>query len=134
MATKVSTFKTDLIFGQDAENRLLDLIEGKGFSVEVKRDAQWIRTGNLFIEFECFYQATGHWGPSGISTTEADLWAFDLEGLWFIVPIETLRYAFDSLGAPTASNKTEPNPSTGKLLTINGIVSAHKVIQKDKND
>lgn len=49
---------------------IIDAIENG--SAEVKRDISALKTGNVFIEYQCQYG--GEWKNSGIATTEADLW------------------------------------------------------------
>lgn len=54
--------------------------------IEHKRDMGTVRTGNVFIEYE---QPSG---PSGIATTDADMWAIEYdEHCWVIVPTERLK-------------------------------------------
>jgi hypothetical protein len=67
----------DLEFGQQAELFVTDIAAAisKGM-VEVKRDARWQDTGNLYVEYEC-KRASG-WQPSGIATSDALLWVFVL--------------------------------------------------------
>lgn len=63
-----NNFAYDLEVGQNGENIFADLLSGK--KIEVKTDFQASRTGNLYIEFEC-------WGKrSGLATTKADFWVF----------------------------------------------------------
>jgi hypothetical protein len=64
-------FDMDLQHGEMGEALLADLLTG--CKVEVKRDRQAWRTGNVAVEFRC----RGAW--SGISTTKADWWAFLLD-------------------------------------------------------
>lgn len=63
-----NNFAYDLEVGQNGENIFADLLTGK--KIEVKTDFQASRTGNLYVEFEC-------WGKrSGLATTKADFWVF----------------------------------------------------------
>ena len=64
-------FSHDLLVGQIAEEYLGDLLENK--KIEVKHDKIAHRTNRVFVEFECRGKL------SGISTTEADFWAFVLK-------------------------------------------------------
>ena len=66
-----SDFKYDLEVGQVEEERLAHLLSGG--KIEVKRDFIAHKTGNVFVEYE------SRGAPSGISTTQADYWAFVLE-------------------------------------------------------
>jgi len=63
-----SDFRYDLKVGQVSEKRLGELLTDK--TIEVKRDFRASQTGRVFVEFFCRGK------PSGISTTEADFWAF----------------------------------------------------------
>ena len=120
----VSNFSTDLIFGQEGEQLVEELLTG-GRSVEVKRDAKWVKTGNLYIETECYYRAKNAWGPSGVTTTRADYWAFVLEDMVLIAPTAAVRYAVDEFGSPIACN-IEPNPSKGYLITVPHLLKSIK--------
>ncbi len=66
-----SDFKYDLQIGQIAEKLLYDILTNK--KIEVKKDLQYNKTGNIYIE----YYSRGK--QSGISTTESDWYAFVLE-------------------------------------------------------
>lgn len=70
-------FDLDLEYGQQAELFVADIAEAiKNGMVEVKRDARWHQTGNLYVEYEC--KRAGEFRASGIKTSDADLWAFVL--------------------------------------------------------
>ena len=70
-------FDLDLKDGLAAENRLEQaLLNSK---IEVKSDKRAWETGNLFIE-------TSYRGkPSGIMSTEADFWAFEVRNNTFLL-------------------------------------------------
>lgn len=71
-------------FGKDAEDRLHKMLHNG--TVEVKSDKLARHTGNLFIEVSYRGQ------PSGISTTQADFWAFEYDSdTWLIIPTEKLK-------------------------------------------
>ena len=77
-------FKYDLKVGQLAEKWLGELLSGK--TLEVKRDFRASRTGKVFVEFFCRGK------PSGIATTEADFWAFVIDGNYVVIlPTEALK-------------------------------------------
>jgi len=63
--------------GEIAENTLADLMQSDGTTVEVKRDFKISDTGNLAIEFMC------GGNPSGISTSQAEWWAYMLDGEYY---------------------------------------------------
>jgi hypothetical protein len=75
-----------------AERRLADIFAGaKLEKIELKTETwQWEQTGNIAIEFRCDGR------PSGISTTEADIWVHELRRadatlLYLMIPIERLK-------------------------------------------
>tara|TARA_R110001583_G_scaffold116290_2_gene266934 strand:+ start:879 stop:1280 length:402 start_codon:yes stop_codon:yes gene_type:complete len=77
-------FKYDLKVGQLTEKWLGELLSGK--TLEVKRDFRASRTGKVFVEFFCRGK------PSGIATTEADFWAFVIDGDYVVIlPTEALK-------------------------------------------
>lgn len=77
-------FKYDLKVGQLTEKWLGELLSGK--TLEVKRDFRASRTGKVFVEFFCRGK------PSGIATTEADFWAFVIDGNYVVIlPTEALK-------------------------------------------
>lgn len=57
------------------ERRLMDVFrEARIEKIELKSESwQWGRTGNICIEYRCDGR------PSGISTTEADMWVHELK-------------------------------------------------------
>lgn len=79
-----SDFRYDLKVGQLSEKRLANMLTDK--TIEVKRDFRASRTGKVFVEFFCRGK------PSGISTTEADFWAFMItDETVVILPTERLK-------------------------------------------
>ena len=79
-----SDFRYDLKVGQLQEKWLAELLSSK--KIEVKRDFKASRTGKVFVEFFCRGK------PSGISTTEAEFWAFILDGETVILlPTEKVK-------------------------------------------
>jgi hypothetical protein len=83
--------KFDLQLGKalDDEDRLAQLFQNAKIELKTER-YQWKQYGNLAIEFMCDHQ------PSGISTTECDLWIHELRWEdrlvgYYIFPIEWLK-------------------------------------------
>ena len=87
---KNSKFDLDFRHGVAGEGMLFDLI--KNGKVEVKRDRESYRTGNVAVEI------TYRGEPSGIAVTEAEWWAFVLDNeigtphAIVIVPLWHLKY------------------------------------------
>lgn len=115
-----SDWDKDFAFGLEGEGLVEELLT-RGKTVEVKRDAKWKETGNLYIEYACYYQGFKAWKPSGISVSKADYWAFVIEGSVLFVPIELLKKA-----CMTKGRKIDciipPNPSKGFLVTVQDIL------------
>lgn len=111
-----SNFDWDFQDGFVGEQLVFDLLTG-GRRVEVKTDRKWIETGNVYIETSCWSNKTNAFEPSGLITTEADYWAFVLEGLVLMVHTVDLRMAAVTFGKPVSCN-IDPNPSKGFLIQI----------------
>ena len=67
-----NSFLTDLPFGEKYERESKSILEGKDVKVEVKADRLCQKTGNVYVETE------SRGKPSGITTTESDMWTFCL--------------------------------------------------------
>jgi hypothetical protein len=116
---KNSDFDIDLKFGKQGEDTVANLLSIE--TVEVKRDARWKETGNLYIETECWYNNSQSWQPSGLSVSKATHYAFVLEGMVVIIPTEDLKTITYDKGRPIEC-KIEPNPSKGYLIKLSHIV------------
>jgi hypothetical protein len=82
-----NTFAYDLNIGQKYERKFAGMLEGK---IEIKTDRIAHNTGNIFIEFESRKK------PSGISTTQADYWAYcvplaPIKNIFVILPVPELK-------------------------------------------
>jgi len=120
---KKSDFDLDLKFGVEGENTVANLLSIE--TVEVKRDARWKETGNLYIETECWYNSSQSWEPSGLSVSKATHYAFVLEGMVVIIATSDLVQITHSKGKPIDC-KIEPNPSKGFLIKLSHIVEHYK--------
>jgi hypothetical protein len=110
----LSDFDLDYSFGLVGESLVNDLLTG-GKRVEVKRDRKWWTTGNIFVEVECWYNASQSWEASGLTVTKAEYWAFVLAESVLIVPTKLLRLAVEIEGHPI-SCQIPPNQSRGYLI------------------
>lgn len=111
-----SDFAYDLAIGQGEEVWLGDLL--RGAKIEVKRDFKSSKTGNIFVEYECRGK------PSGIATTEADYWAFILNGERVVIlPTEFLkdlcRYYYEEQKVAKGGDN---NASMGVLIPTGRIL------------
>ena len=106
-------FRYDLEVGLVAEQMLADILKGK--KIEVKRDLQAHKTGNIYVE----YESRGM--PSGLATSEADYYCYFLSDEHFVI-IQTERFKqicreYFKANGPTKGG--DSNTSKGILLPIN---------------
>lgn len=111
-----SDFRYDLRRGQEAEKWLGGILDAN--DIEVKRDFKAKKTKRVFIEYRCSGK------ESGIMTSEADYWAFVLDGgLVIMLPKETVKQI--TLQA-IKKNKVMPggdsNRALGALIDIRDLV------------
>ena len=111
-------FSHDLLVGQVAEQFLGDLLQNK--KVEVKHDKIAHKSGRVFVEFECRDK------PSGITTTQADFWAFVLEtGVVVIISKDRLmmlcNHYYESGNVMRGGDR---NASKGFLITLDDLLKA----------
>ena len=120
---KKNNFDIDLDFGERGEKWVVDLFEGNS-KVEVKTERGiWIKTGNIAIEIS--YKDS----PSGISSTDADIWIHLLEhdGIikgGFILPVCYLRNRIKNLikkGVAKVVNGGDGNNSRLVLLPMSHL-------------
>jgi hypothetical protein len=110
-------FDLDLKDGLQAEDRLREILLNK--KIEVKSDKQAWKTGNIFVEDSCSGK------PSGISTTEAEFWAYELrQNTFYLVPIERLRELFkEAVRHGKRKAGGDFNRSSGVLIPLEWLVS-----------
>ena len=119
MTMKNSDFDIDLKFGKEGEDTVANLLSIE--TVEVKRDKRWKETGNLYIETDCWYNASQSWEKSGLSVSKATHYAFVLENMVVIIPTPDLKAIVEKSGRAIEC-KIEPNPSKGYLIKLSHIV------------
>jgi len=84
----------DLAFGEDTELALVALFNGiqnGSIRLEVKTDDLAVHTGNLYLEYEHKPRGAIDHMPSGIATTRADWWAFQVGPVTILSPTSTWR-------------------------------------------
>jgi hypothetical protein len=117
-----SDFDLDFANGREGEELVEALLTG-GKTVEVKRDLRWQDTGNLYIEYTCYYQKSQSWEWSGIMVTKADYWAFVLGTGVLLVPTDLLKRVCMA-SKRHAETRIPPNPSKGYLITVDDLTEA----------
>ena len=114
-----SDFDIDFKFGKEGEDTVANILSIE--TVEVKRDKRWKETGNLYIETDCWYNASQSWEKSGLSVSKATHYAFVLENMVVIVTTPDLKAIVEKKGRAIEC-KIEPNPSKGYLIKLSDIV------------
>lgn len=109
-------FSHDLLVGNIAEEYLGSVLSDK--KIEVKYDKIALNTGRVFVEFECRDK------PSGISTTEADFWAFVfLNSVIILVSKQRLvALCNDAYNNNKIVNGGDDNKAKGFLIDIEKLV------------
>jgi hypothetical protein len=115
-------FAYDLKVGQDAEERVKKILGGAKATIEVKSDKQAARTRNVYVE----YESRGK--PSGISTSTADWWWYEIEPDVFVVMrrermAELVRRRLAKYGPVLGGDY---NLSKGVLLRVSELVTPLK--------
>ncbi len=119
----LSDWDLDFRRGQIGENLLADIVE----TSEVKTDYQWQNTGNLYVEYECWYVNDNKWKPSGIEVSKAKYWTFvipvaDKQQVALSVPISLVKKLCKT--APKVPMHNSENPSKGYLIKVSQIWNA----------
>jgi len=111
-----SNFRYDLKVGQLEEQWLGELLNSS--KIEVKRDFKASQTGYVFVEFFCRGK------KSGIATTEADYWAFILDGKTVVIlPTEKLKeLAREAFKKDLVIAGGDSNLSKGALIEIERLL------------
>lgn len=110
-------FAFDLIVGQMAEKELAAVLQDK--RIEVKSDKLAYKTGQFFVE----YESRGK--RSGIATTQADYYCFEVRGIFILVSVPTLKIiARKYIGTERDVKGGDSNTSKGILLPILDLLNA----------
>jgi len=111
-----SDFRYDLKVGQLQEKWLAELLSSK--KIEVKRDFKASRTGKVFVEFFCRGK------PSGIDTTEAEFWAFILDGETVVIlPVDKVKSLVDEAKVKgRVVSGGDSNLSQGALIKLERLL------------
>lgn len=120
-------FDIDLEYGQRGESRikkfLKGIIDGNG-QVEVK--TKKYLDLDVYVETDCDKGRSGIFQPSGISTTTADTWVFNVAetGISFIIPTRHLRAALDDQGGTyrVVEERHGSCPTRGRLINVATLI------------
>lgn len=105
-------FSHDLALGQLGEDYVGEILSNS--TIEVKSDLQAHKTGNVYVE----YESRGK--PSGISTSQAEYWAFVISGRVVILPTAQLKKIARLYFKPVAGG--DNNTSKGVLIPLTALL------------
>ena len=109
--------------GLRGEKLVLKVLEDT--QLEIKTDYQWQHTGNIYVEYECFYVQAGKDKPSGLSVSKAPYYAFvlpwgDRPPMIKIIPTELLKLVVKAKGLEREC-KNSLNPSKGYIIKLQDL-------------
>lgn len=112
-------FDLDLKYGQQGEAQLrefLGWIANGSLLVEVKRKRYL--DYKIYVETHCDKGRSGVYAPSGINTTESQVWAFVVAdtGIHIAIPTEILREAVNESSSRDHQALRGNCPTRGKLI------------------
>jgi len=117
----VPEYDIDYEYGRQGELQIMELLDwianGDGrVEVKTKRALDLV----FYVETSCDKQRRGCYQPSGISTTKAHAWVFNIAdtGLSVVIPTDLIRRMLDD---PTTKDKNCPRgdyPTRGKLINL----------------
>jgi hypothetical protein len=106
-----SDFKFDLLIGNEVEGYLGQILNGK--RIEVKSDRKAHKTGRVFVE----YESRGK--KSGLATTQADYYCFEVSGVFILISTPTLKAICRKyIGTEHDIRGGDSNTSKGILLPL----------------
>jgi hypothetical protein len=104
-------FDIDMKVGAQAElfvAHIIDSLSSSRGAVEVKYDAKFYDTGNVYVEYQCLRR--GEWTKSGIATTKAAFWTF-------VLGMDTFCFTVATATLKSAVLEKWPDPRCRKELT-----------------
>jgi hypothetical protein len=108
--------------GERIANRLLN---HNLQTIEVKNDQQAKRTGNVFIETQCYNETTRKWYPSGINSTKASAWLYIFrEKPFSAIIIQTSILKLIAKNYPEREAARTSPPAKGVLIAIPALIAA----------
>jgi hypothetical protein len=121
-------FALDLPFGQEAEDYVRNLFRGvlepdkSTLTVEVKRDARYDDTGNVYLEYAQLPKGREPWVRSGLELTDAAYFAVVLGNVVVFAPTAAWRYASTHFG--TKRSTRGDNPTVGRVVQLEHLLRA----------
>lgn len=125
--TTLRKFDLDLEFGKQWETTIDELFTGKK-TIEVKTERdKWASTGNICIEVECYKK------PSGINSTEADVWVHNLVNngrhiASLVLPTPVLKEVLSNVSSRTVMGG-DNNASKLVLISLCELLNSLKQVK-----
>ena len=111
---------------------MADLLGIDPHLVEVKRDAMFLHTGNVYIEVSQSPPWIDYYKPSGINVTTADYWAFVCGEAVTLVPTNVIRKCVASQDRePRDGGLNGDNPTKGYTLSLRALLHLAAAAGKD---
>ncbi len=108
-------FRFDLLVGNEVEGQLGLILNGK--RIEVKSDKRAHRTMQVFVE----YESRGK--RSGIATTQADYYCFEVQGTFILISVPRLKIiARKYIGTIHDVKGGDENSSKGVVVPLTELI------------
>jgi hypothetical protein len=131
----MGNFQLDLQYGALAEEKFALLVGGQsrchdkrydveawGIKYEIKSDRLVSQTGNIVIEFE------SRRNPSGVMTTEADVWVYEINGDFWLISVKNLKNLIKNEKYDRIVHGGDNNTSKMYLFNWNNIKNEFKCV------
>lgn len=110
-------FEEDLKLGQEIEGEFAKVLLSAGNDVEVKSDKRAHQTGNIYVEL------TFKGKPSGINTSRATWWVYEMQGRFLVIRREDLLVLVERAIAEKRTRRGgDYNMTTGALVPVEWLV------------
>jgi hypothetical protein len=104
-------------------------------TLEIKNHNSATRFNSLFIEYKTYFQSEDEIRPSGIETSKADKWFFELDGIEIILPTDYLKWLYTNRNTLNFEEKTsddQSHQSTGFIVPIDLILPLYQQYKKQQ--
>ena len=116
-------FSLDLPYGQEGEAYVKDMLRGvfdsSDVTVEVKRDARALGTGNVYLEYSQLPQGHPPWRKSGLAITEASYFAVVIGNMIIIAPTDAWKWVGNQSGVKRETGGD--NPTRGVCVPLGNL-------------
>jgi hypothetical protein len=111
----------DLAYGHTGEQRVADLLGIGAARVEVKTPRE--ESLNLYVETHQYPKRALTAKPSGLRTTEAEVWVYNMHGVLIMFRTDDLRAFIDDRQGSYSACKRGDNPTGGQRVNLQKFVT-----------